>query len=419
MKVFGRSLLPPDEIVPNSNDPAMVPPSTVGPDQLVSPGDAHGVEVAGDATPAWVPPRIVASGWSGWPAEWWPPAWDGHMTQLTDMAWLCLDKNSKALATMPPYLVNAAPSLNASWLVNPQPEIYTSWEEFAKQLFWDFQLGEVFVVATSYYADGRPAQFHVVPPWTVEVTMVEGRRRYTIGAADVSEDMLHIRYKSTVDCAHGTGPLEAGWYRMVAAQTLARYGTSLAVNGGIPAGVLKSSVQVGAEGAAKAKANWMAARAAGVGEPAFLDAGLTWEPTQVNAEEMALVPLLQMNEGRIAELLGVPPELVGLPSQAGTMTYKNMSDIFEYHWRDGLRPMAQIAMAALSGWALRGQTRVELNRDAYIRPGPLERAQTAQILFGIVDPVTGQRALTVDEIRQAERLDDTTPTNVAQGVLRG
>jgi HK97 family phage portal protein len=418
MGVFSRSIRPPDDIVPNDNDPAAVPPSTVGPDQLVTPGDPHGVEITGDDA-AWSPPRVIPSAWSGWPADWWPPAWNGHMTQLTDMAYACLDKNSKALATMPPYLVNAAPSLDVRWLLNPEPQVYTSWEEFARRLFWDFQLGEVFVIATSFYADGRPARFHVVPPWTVEVELVDGIRRYTIGNLDVTDDILHIRYHSAVDCAHGTGPLEAGWYRMVAANTLVRYATNLATSGGIPAGVLKSQVTVGAEGAARAKANWMAARAAGIGEPAFLDAGLTWEPTQINAEEMALVPLLQMNEARIAVLLGVPPELVGLPSQAGTMTYKNMNDIFEYHWRDGLRPMAQIVMAALSQWALRGQTKLELNRDAYVRPGTLERAQTAQIMFGILDPATGQRAMTIDEIRAAERLDDVTPTNVAEGVLRG
>src|SRR5262245_29387572 len=408
--LFHRSIRPPDDIVPNPNDPASVPPSTVGPDQLVAPGDPSGVTIEGADTFTGPPPRIIPSAWSGWPGEWWPPNWSGRMSQLTDMAWLCLDKNSKALATMPPYLVNVAPSLNVGWLANPQPGVYTSFSEFTRQLFWDFQLGEAFVIATSYYADGRPARFHVVPPWTVQVEMEDGRRYYSIGGQDVTGEMLHIRYKSTVDGAHGVGPLEAGWYRMVAAQTLVQYGSSLATNGGIPAGILKSQATVGAEGAAKVKAAWMSARAAGIGEPAFLDAGLTWEPTQVNAEEMALVPLLQMNEARIAELLGVPSVLVGLPTE-GSYTYRNMNDIFEYHWRDGLRPMAQLVMDALSGWALPGNTKLELNRDAYIRPGPLERAQTAQILFNIVDPVTGRRALEIDEIRQAERLDDVTPSN--------
>jgi hypothetical protein len=59
-----------------------------------------------------------------------------------------------------------------------------------------------------------------------------------------------------------------------------------------------------------------------------------------------------------------------------------------------------------------------LNRDEYVAAEPLERAQTAQILFGIVDPVTGQRALTIDEIRSVERLDNSTPSDISSGVFK-
>jgi hypothetical protein len=75
-------------------------------------------------------------------------------------------------------------------------------------------------------------------------------------------------------------------------------------------------------------------------------------------------------------------------------------------------------MSALSQWALPRGTRVELNRDDYVAPEPLERAQTAQILNSIIDPATGQSALTVQEIRATLRLDDSTPSDVSAGVLR-
>jgi hypothetical protein len=117
-------------------------------------------------------------------------------------------------------------------------------------------------------------------------------------------------------------------------------------------------------------------------------------------------------------MLGVPPHLVGLPSGGDSMTYANVSAIFDYHWRAGLRPKAQTVMSALSGFLLPRGTRVELNRDEYVQPGPYERAQTAQILNGIVDPATGQPALSVAEIRQAERLDETAPQDLTAGVLR-
>jgi hypothetical protein len=113
-------------------------------------------------------------------------------------------------------------------------------------------------------------------------------------------------------------------------------------------------------------------------------------------------------------MLGVPPFLVGLPSGGDSMTYSNTSQLFDYHWRRGLRPSAQAVMSALSQWLVPRGTIVEVNRDAYIRPDPYARAQTYQILAAIVDP-QGNPAITVDEIRQAERLDDRLP----QGALRG
>jgi HK97 family phage portal protein len=366
-------------------------------------------------------PRPSPQAWAGWPAG-WDIQWGGASTQkLTDTAWACLDLNSSVMSSMPPYLIGAAPSLNADWLTNPDPDVYTSWEEFAKQLFWDFQLGEAFVLPTAFYATGWPARFHVVPPWFVNVSLNAGRRAYMIGGADVTDRILHIRYQSTTWDLHGHGPLEAGAGRLVAAQILAQYATSLAANGGVPPSILEYPAEAGEltpEQTQLLKSQWVAARQSSIGEPAVLSGGVTWKPTQVNPSDMALLDLSQWNESRIAVMLGVPPFLVGLPSGGDSMTYANVSAIFDYHWRAGLRPKAQTVMSALSGWLLPRGTRVEVNRDEYVQPGPLERAQTAQILNSLVDPATGQPALTVEEIREQERLDADTSTDLASEVPR-
>jgi len=418
---FNRSIRPPDEI-PNANDPVTAAPNTVGPPG-VNPGDPHGVtlDTFVDDGPGWPPLRVTPSPWSGWPAEWSTPNWSsgGVVAPLTDTAWMCVDFNAQQLSAMPPYLKNGASTLNADWLNNPDPDQYTSWEEFAHTLFWDYQaVGEAFVLATSRYSTGWPARFHVVPPWWVSVEIEDGLRRYEMGGMDVTEDILHVRYKSQVGFAHGIGPLEAGRYRMVAAQMLLQYGTKLAAGGGIPSGVLQHPLELTPDQAASVQAQWVQSRLSQIGEPAVLTGGLTWTPTQINPSEMALTSLLDREEGRIAHLLGVPSELVGIPTSTDPMTYKNVTMWFDMHWRSGLRPKAQHVMAALSGWALPRGTSVELNRDEYVAAEPLERAQTAQILNSIVDPKTGQPALTVQEIRDAERLDNSTPSDVASGVLR-
>jgi phage portal protein BeeE len=168
--------------------------------------------------------------------------------------------------------------------------------------------------------------------------------------------------------------------------------------------VLKHPEELTAQQSRDLQAQWVEARTASLGLPAVLSGGVEWEATAINPKDMALVELSQYNDARIAVLLGVPAFLAGLPSGGDSMTYANATSLFDFHWRAGLKPKASTVMGALSGWALPRGTTIEVNRDAYVAPPPLQRAQTAQILNGIVD-AQGNPALTVDEIRQAERLD--------------
>ena len=386
--------------------------STVGPD--APPGDPNGLEVdlaRGAAAPLVPPP---AQPWAGWPAEWQTPNWWGHVQLLTDTAWTCLDSNSSIFATMPPYLVGASSSLTADWLTNPDPDLYTSWEEFSKQLLWDYQgLGEVFVLATARYSTGWPARFHVVPPWAVDVEVGPGgRRRYAIGRVDITADVLHVRYTSRVGDARGHGPLEVGGPRLVAAAALARYATSLASSGGIPNSVLVHPGRLEPDQAATLQRQWVEARMSSIGLPAVLSGGVTFEPLALDPNRMALVELAGWNEARIAVLLGVPPFAVGLPSGGDSMTYANVSQLFDYRWRAGLRPMAQAVMAALSYWALPRGTVVEVNRDDFIRPTALEVAQVHAIYHGL-------GVLTSEQISEAERFSVAAPSEaLTSGMLQ-
>ena len=302
------------EVTPNGNDPADVPPATVGGDTY-RPGDPNGL-ILEDGGPGAPSPRsrIVPSPWSGWPAEWATPLWNGHLETMIDTAWACLDLNASVLAAMPPYLVNPAPSLPAAWLANPDPDHYTSWFEFAKQLAWDYQMGEVFVLCTARYDNGEgwPARFHVVEPWMVNAEMDGGLRRYTIGGIDPGDDLLHIRYKSTTSDARGHGPLEAGRSRLIAAAALARYATTFTEGGGVPYYVITHPDELDKEQADDLLASWWESRTSKLGQPAVLSGGIEIQPLQVSPRDMALLELSMWNESRIATLLGVPA--VGQPA---------------------------------------------------------------------------------------------------------
>jgi HK97 family phage portal protein len=385
-------------------------PDSVGP--TYRPGDPHGVTLDDPTGP--VNNRmaaVVSSPFDGWPAQWATPAWASSpvIQDLTDVAWAALDLNSSVLSAMPVYRTRNGQVLPATtWMTNPDPDIYTDWSEFAKQLFWDFQgVGESFVLPMARAADGWPSTYRVIPPPFVTSEMVGGRRVHKIGTIDVTDDILHIRYKSTTDNPRGMGPLEAGRSRLVHLSVLARYAAEIA-DGAIPKFALTTEQYLTPEQASNLLEQWWASRMQNAGEPwkpAVLSGGVKAQPLQLTPQEMSLIEQSQVSEARIAVLLGVDPYLLALGTDR-SMVYANVSQVFDFHDRRYLKTAATRVMAALSGWALpRGQS-VELNRDEYSRPALLERAQAYQILHGL-------GALSTPEIRVMERLTDAdTPEEV-------
>ena len=398
-------------VTPNANPL----PSTVGYDGY-TPGDPDGVELVGfDATESRALPRILPSPWSGWPAEWSVPNWDfgSKFNELVDVAWACLDLNSRVLSSMPVYQLRGGKVTEPdSWMSNPDPTIYTSWHEFAKQLFWDYQLGEAFVLPMSFYSDGWPMRFRVVPSWLIDVEMQAGRRVYRLGGpggTDVTNEILHIRYKSTSDGAHGIGPLEAAGGRMLTAGILAKYVREIVSTGGVPVYTLETDQQLEPEEAQDMLEAWVLSRSKNLGAPPILDNAVSLKTHQaMSPKDMAMIEIAQFNEGRICDLLGVPRVLMGLPG-GDSMTYSNVTSLFDFHDRASLRPFATHVMSGLSNWALpRGQS-AELNRDEYTRPAFSERAAAWVSL-------KGANLISLEQFQAAERFVGEAPTEVAAPV---
>lgn len=380
-------------------------------------GDPDGVEIHGEEVEGRALPFPQPSAWSGWPAEWATPSWaSGQSNKLIDVAWNCLDLNASVLASMPVYrMSNGRVSDSVPWMFNPDPDVYSSWEEFAKQLFWDYQLGEAFVLPMTTYGDGYPRTFRVIPPWLVNVEFKNGRRSYSVGGNPANE-ILHIRYQSTTTDSRGHGPLEMAAPRMVTAGLLMRYAQTLAETGGVPLYWLGVDRRLNESEASDLLDRWVESRKRRAGEPALVSGGASLnQANTMSATDMALLELAQFNESKIAVALGVPPFLAGLPSGGDSMTYANVAQLFEFHDRSSLRPKATAVMKALSRWALPHGQSIELNRDEYSRPSLKDRAEAYKTLNEIRDE-HDRPAMTVEEIRDMERLhgepdnDRATPT---------
>jgi HK97 family phage portal protein len=400
---------------------AGVTPNANGPSNY-NPGDPDGVDLSafanrGTESRAGLP-NPTPTAWSGWPAE-WGTAFQTQVgiNKLIDVAWACIDLNSSVISSMPPYrLKNGKVIEPPRWMINPDPDIYCSWNEFVKQLMWDFMLGEAFVLPMATGSDGYPIRFRVIPPWLVNVEMRGGTREYKLGRVDVTGDILHVRYQSRTDDARGHGPLETAGARMTQIGLLQRYTSNIAETGGIPFYWLEVDKRLSQQEGRDLLDRWIETRTEYAGYPALVSGGAKLNQAKsLSAHDMALLEMQQFNEARIAILLGVPPFLVGLPGATGSLTYSNIESLFSYHDRSSLRPKVHTAMSALSHWALPSGQSVELNRDDYTRPGFTDRASAYKMLVdsGILAP---------EEARIMERLLggglSAAQLSGAQGVTR-
>lgn len=360
--------------------------------------------------------------WSGWPVEWNTPNWGDAAGGLAGIinrvstVFGAIDLNASVLSTMPPYRLQGVAVVDPlPWMRNPQPEVYTGWTEAFKQLVISYFNGEVFLWCTSRYNDGVNGAPGSVRTWVmlnpawVNVECDGQVRRYDMGGIDITADVLHIRYSSWPGDPHGHGPMEALAYNLFGAAALERYQAGLATRGGIPWGVLTTPGNLSQEQAVTMRDNFVAARLSAMGAPAVMSGGATLAPFTFNPKDMALLELRQFDEARIATLLCVPPTLLGLPSGEGSLVYRNAEGIYDFHWRAYIRPKAATIMEAISQWALPSTQRIELNRDEYVRPSFVDRIAGWSQLFNIHDETTGERAITIQEIRDAERLNAVAP----------
>jgi phage portal protein BeeE len=125
---------------------------------------------------------------------------------------------------------------------------------------------------------------------------------------------------------------------------------------------------------------------------------------------MLLIEQRVFDEQRICGAFGVFPILVNLEQPGGSLVYTNISQLFEAFWRQTLEPIAINIASAISGWALPRTTDCVVDAEHYIRPPLGERATAYATLFNLVDPVTGQRAMEIDEIRAVENMGDAAAT---------
>jgi HK97 family phage portal protein len=326
-------------------------------------------------------------------------------------AMTCVDLNSRQLASFPRYgLVGTQPTRLPQWSVNPEPGLYTSWSDFMHSVVNSLEMrGEAFQYCTGRYATGFPARFIDLNPEVVGVELIDGKLEYLVDMVPVdSRDICHIRYQTVSGTLRGISPMDWAAKSLLTASALERYALQISTRGGIPWGVLKAQRNLSDTQATDAQLAWVNASRRRDGAPAVIGNGFDLQVLTFTPEQMALLGLREFDERRICAAFGVPAFLANV-AMAGSLTYSNSTGLFTHHYQATLRPLAQMIAEAWSGWLLPAGTIMEFSADRYVQPEFEARTRGYQTMFNIQDPVTGQRAMEVEEIRAAERLSPGGP----------
>ena len=171
----------------------------------------------------------------------------------------------------------------------------------------------------------------------------------------------------------------------------------------IPSMVLKSNgTALPADRIAKLLESWGSARRNR--GTAFLNADVELQTVGFDPEKLQLASARSYIATEIARACGIPAYYIDAET-GSSMTYSNAVNQRQTLLDFSLIPlMTSISERLSMPDFVPSSQEVKYDLSDYLRGSDLERANIYKTLNSIVDPVTGQPAITVDEIRQAEEL---------------
>ena len=169
----------------------------------------------------------------------------------------------------------------------------------------------------------------------------------------------------------------------------------------IPSMVLKSNgTALPADRIAKLLESWGSARRNR--GTAFLNADVELQTVGFDPEKLQLASARSYIATEIARACGIPAYYIDAET-GSSMTYSNAVNQRQTLLDFSLIPlMTSISERLSMPDFVPSSQEVKFDLSDYLRGSDLERANIYKVLNSIVDPVTGQPALTVDEIRQSE-----------------
>lgn len=300
---------------------------------------------------------FLLAGWRhGFAAEPWPRSYEAQVREAylgNPVAQRCVRLVAESVAWAPVYANEARPE--AAALLTP-PLL----EQAATYLLLH---GNAYLQVLQD-AEGLPAELFALRPervsveadgagWPAAYCYKAGEAKSRIAARDGlgRPGVVHLKAAHPLDDHYGLGCLAAAAGAIAVHNAAAKWNKALLDNAARPSGALVYDPGDGAglsgEQYDRLRAEMEAqfAGAENAGRPLLLEGGLRWQAMSLTPADMDFIALKAGAAREIALAFGVPPLLLGLPSD---VTYANYREANRALWRQTVLPMADRILRGLS-----------------------------------------------------------------------
>lgn len=270
--------------------------------------------------------------------------------------------------------------------VEPLPTVLVTPSAYATKISWVWQVmsslllnGNAYGVIASTDRLGYPTQIDLISPTAVRIERDKntGKKIFRVaGEILTSDEIWHLPGPQLPGELEGMSPIRYASRTISIGLDAEQFGSDFFRNGINPTATLETDQQVNSEQAAEIKKR--VKDAVSQRDMAVLGAGMKLNPWQLTAEDSQFLETLRHNAIAVAQIFGVPPEMLGAASRGASITYANREQRAQDFLNTAINPWLARLEEALSALFPRG-TYVKFNTDALLRSDTLTRYQAYQL----------------------------------------
>lgn len=270
--------------------------------------------------------------------------------------------------------------------VEPTPDRLLHPSAYATKLQWTWQViaslllrGNAYGLYAGFDRLEYPTQVDIISPDCVQSVEkdADGHKIFKIAGKTLTTDQVwHLPGPQMPGELQGMSPISYAANTITVGLDATKFSSDVFQNGIHPSAVLSSDQQINADQAKEIKAR--VKRSVQNRDLAVLGAGLKLTPWQMTAADAQYVESQQMNAVSVAQVFGVPPEMIGAANGGSTVTYANREQRAMDFLNNAVNPWLSRLEEALSAWFPRG-TYVKYNTGALLRSDLIARYESYDI----------------------------------------